>query len=447
MTRLQAEMDSSCLSIAFTEKRLCTRCGTCVGVCPENALEVDADFYPTLLPDRCTRCGLCKQTCPGGTVPYGDLAEITFGSRQDAGAFDGHVDRTFMGYAGDERIRAGGAGGGVITALLWSLLKSKRVDGCVVTRMNPKRPWEGEVFIARTYEELLESQQSKYIIIPVNRILRELRALEGKYAVAALPCQIHGLRLYSRKKTWVNQKIPLIIGLFCASSLEPCVTKEMLETRGLKPDDIANFAFRDGEWPGFIRAYVKGNPAPVHLHHSNFKDGAINYLTYLYSPARCQTCVDGSSEFSDISVSDAWTRDQTGAYMFRKQSKLLVRTAKGKEAMLAAMAAGDLVADDVTDNPQFKTHRLHTVKKGLKNYLRADRWRAKGLPAPMIDRPTPNNDFRDRLDERLESLAMWLGRHRWCRYPVFKFLTSRWGVPIIAARQWIKSRKYRGTGP
>jgi hypothetical protein len=157
--------------------------------------------------------------------------------------------------------------------------------------------------------------------------------------------------------------------------------------------------------------------------------------------------VDGSSEFSDISVSDAWTRDTSGRYMFRSQSKLLVRTPRGQAALQSALAAGDLVAEDVTDNPQFKTHRLHTVKKGLKNYLRADRWRARGLPAPAYDRPTPDHNARDRFDERLESLAMWLGRRKWTRYPLFSFLTSRWGVPIIAVRQWLKSRKYRGGAP
>ena len=59
--------------------------------------------------------------------------------------------------------------------------------------MNPKKPYHGEVFIARTYEELLESQQSKYIVIPVNAILKEVKDLPGKYAMAVLPCQIHGL--------------------------------------------------------------------------------------------------------------------------------------------------------------------------------------------------------------------------------------------------------------
>lgn len=439
-------VDLSKLSIAFTEKSLCTRCGTCVGVCPEKALRIGKDMYPELIPDRCTECGLCAKTCPGGKVEYSRLNEITFGKPDYAGSFDGHVQATFMGYCSDDRIRGGGAGGGVITGLLWSMLKNKVVDGCVVTRMNPERPTEGEVYIARTYEELLQSQQSKYIVIPVNRILQEIKELEGRYAVAALPCQIHGLRLYSREPeaAWMKEKIHVIIGLFCAAAMEPYVTHEMLETRGIKGDDITDFRYRDGEWPGYIRAYRKNNDSPVHLHYSNFKDGAINYLTYLYSPKRCQTCVDGSAEFSDISVSDAWTRDATGNYMFRGQSKLLVRTARGREVMEGAIAVGDMVAEDVTENPQFKTHRLHTKKKGLNNYLRTDRWRAKGLPAPIYDRPTPAHDFNDRVGERLESFAMWMGYRRWRRYPLFRFLTSRWGVPIISFRQWIKSHKYRG---
>ena len=437
-------VDPHLLSIAFTDRGLCTRCGTCVGVCPVNALEIGRDTYPELVPDRCIQCGLCKQTCPGGQVPFGDLGEFTFGTRANAGTFDGQVLRTYVGYAGDPRFRAGGAGGGVITALLWSLLKTKQVDGCAVARMNPQRPWEGEVYIARTYEELRQSQQSKYVVIPVNRILRELRVQDGRFAIAALHCQIHGLRLYARKQPWVNEKIRLVVGLFCASSLEPYVTAEMLATRGLQPQDIANFAFRDGIWPGVIRAYVKGRQQPVPLHYSNFKDGAINYLTYLYSPPRCQTCVDGSSEFADVSVSDAWTRDPAGRYLFPNQSKLLVRTPRGQQALAAALAAGDLVAQDVTDDSQFKTHRLHTLKKGLKSYLRADRWRAKGRPAPVYDRPTPPNTIRDRLDERVESFAMWLGRRRWTRYPLFRFLTSRWGLPLVAIRRWVKSRKYRG---
>src|SRR3990172_5655519 len=128
---------------------------------------------------------------------------------------------TCVAYSTDEKIRSGGAGGGVITGLLWDLLKRKVVDGCIVTRMNPKQPYYGEVFIARTYEDLLQSQQSKYIVIPVNSILKEIQDLPGKYAMAALPCQIHGIRLMQKLEHPVVKKIEVVIGLFCAAAMEP----------------------------------------------------------------------------------------------------------------------------------------------------------------------------------------------------------------------------------
>ncbi|NOZ37521.1 MAG: 4Fe-4S dicluster domain-containing protein [Gammaproteobacteria bacterium] len=435
--------DSRKLSIAFSNRSLCTRSGTCIGACPENALSVDEDFYPKLDPGKCTDCGLCARICPGGTVNFKDLTETTFGHRNDDVGFDGHVEMTYIGYASDEGIRGGGAGGGVVTALLWDLLKHGTVDGCIVTRMNPDTPWHGEVFIARTYEELLMSQQSKYIVIPVNSILAEIRDLPGKYALAALPCQIHGIRMLQRQNDPVVDKIGVIVGLFCASAMEPNVALEMMEMRGVDPSEVVDFAFRDGDWPGQIRATTRDG-LKIPLHESNFKDGAINYMTYLYSPFRCQTCIDGSAEFSDISVSDAWTRDEFGNYLFSSQSKLLARTDLGVRTMKNAIQTGTLVAKDVTEEAAYKTHKLHTVKKGMNGPLRVARLHRAGRSAPNYDRLVARPTLREQMAELSESFVMWLGRRRWTRYPLFRFLTSKYGWLFIAIRQRIKRRKYRG---
>ena len=436
------KIDPKFLSIAFTNKDLCTRSGTCVAVCPENALYIGKDFYPELISEKCTECGICEQTCPGGSLNFKELNEITFRHDLVDDSFDGNVLKTFVGYSTDEKIRARGAGGGVITGLLWDLLRRKIVDGCVVTRMDPKRPYYGEVFIARTYEELLESQQSKYIVIPVNSILKEIENLPGKYAMAALPCQIHGFRLMQKIDHPIAQKIEVLIGLFCAAAMEPFVALEMLEMRGLKPEEITNFNFRDGEWPGQIRATLK-NGEKVAMHYSNFKDGAINYMTQLYSPFRCQTCIDGSSEFADISVSDAWTRDEFGNYLFQSQSKLLARTEKGLSVISNAIQAGSLIVEDVTTNKHYKTHKLHRRKKGLKTPLRVERLKKKGIPVPNYDRKPDKPTLKENIEERLETFVMLLGRYRVIRYPLYKFLTSKFGIPFIKIRQYIKSKKYR----
>jgi coenzyme F420 hydrogenase subunit beta len=435
-------IDPAKLSIGFTAPDLCTRCGTCGGVCPENAIDLTDRLFPKLIADRCTDCGLCAKTCPGARVDFLNLTETTFGHRHDATSFDGHVQASYLGYATDERLRGGGAGGGVVTALLWDLLKSGTVDGCIVTRMKPDEPWVGEPFIARTYEDLLASQGSRYMIIPLNRALAEVRRRPGRYAVAALPCQVHGLRLIQQHDPELAAKLHLIVGLFCGGSLEPNLVLELLQSKGLRKEDLHHFEFRGGEWPGQMRAHLKdGRILP--LHYSNYRDGAYNYCTSLYMPVRCQTCLDGSSEFADVSISDAWTRNEAGEYKFKAHSRLLIRTPRGAEAVQAAMASGTLHAFDVTQDPSYRTHRIQTKRKGMIAPLRVERWRRMGIAVPQYDREIPPSTARERATERVVTGLLTAARRTWFRYPILAFLTSHYAIPLIKLRIYLKQRKYR----
>ena len=436
------QIDLARLSIGFTEEDLCTRCGTCSGVCPEFAVELTDQQFPRLIPGRCTDCGLCAKTCPGGRVNFRDLTEQTFGHRNDAESFDGHVRASYLGYSTDEALRGGGAGGGVVTALLWDMLKRGVVDGCLVTRMNPEKPWIGEPFIARTYEDLRASQGSRYMIIPLNRALAEVRKKPGRYAVAALPCQVHGLRLIQKHDPALAANIHVIIGLFCGGSLEPVLVQELLQSKGIAKEEIRHFEFRGGEWPGQMRVHLKdGRILP--LHYSNYRDGAYNYCTSLYMPVRCQTCLDGSSEFADVSISDAWTRNESGEYKFKAHSRLLIRTGRGEEVVQAAMAAGNLHAFDVTQDASYRTHRIQTKRKGMVAPLRVERWRRMGIRVPVYDRTTPPTTARERLAERAVTGLLVAARRKWFRYPILAFLTSKYAIPLIKLRIYLKQRKYR----
>jgi coenzyme F420 hydrogenase subunit beta len=435
-------LDAPFLSIGFSAHELCTRCGSCLGVCPENAIELDERKFPRLIPERCTRCGLCAAVCPGAEVRFGDLAEQVFGNRVVDSGFDGQVLQTYVGYSTDERLRSGGAGGGIATALLNHLLRTGAVDGCMVTRMNHERPWEAEPFIATTYEELCESQGSRYAIIPMNTLWRKLRQYPGRVAAAILPCQTHGFRRLQKADPELASRITVVVGLFCGGSLEPVLAQEMLAVRGIRRDDLANFKFRGGEWPGQMQAVLKdGQVRP--LHYSNYKDGAYNYLTSLYMPERCQTCLDGSNEFADVAVSDAWTRDEKGEYKFKAHSRLLVRTPRGAELVEAAVAAGDIVLTDVSADPSYKTHRLQTRRKGSLAPLRVERWKKAGRRVPTYDRGAPEDaTLKERLTERLSSALLRAGKWRPLRMAVMGFLTSYWAIPLVKIRLLLKKRKY-----
>lgn len=435
--------DSPFLSIGFSAKELCARCGSCTGVCPTGAIWVGEDFYPELDPQKCVACGLCKEVCPGGNVQYADLAEQVFGTRFLDKGFDGWVESSYVGYSTDETIRKGGAGGGVVTGLLYHLLKTGQVDGCLVTRMNHEKPWLGEPFIATTYEELCESQGSRYSIIPINALWAELRERPGKFAAAILPCQTHAFRKLQKEDPELASKITTIIGLYCGGSLEPDLTTEMLMVRGLKRSDITNFKFRGGDWPGQMQAVLKdGRVKP--LHYSNYKDGAYNYFTSLYMPERCQTCLDGSNEFADVSVSDAWTRDENGEYKFKEHSRMLIRTSAGTELVQSAIEADDLIVHDVTSDPSYKTHKMQTRRKGSLVPVRVARWKRAGRKVPTYDRQVPDDvTTKERITERLSSAMLRAGKFKPFRVLFMGFLTSKLAVPLINIRMYLKKRKYK----
>jgi len=42
--------------------RYCDRCGTCIAVCPQNALMLTNEL--SVNNETCTRCGVCVSLCP-----------------------------------------------------------------------------------------------------------------------------------------------------------------------------------------------------------------------------------------------------------------------------------------------------------------------------------------------------------------------------------------------
>ncbi len=45
------------------DESLCDICGTCVAICPADAIRV-SEFRVEILPELCVRCGACAVVCP-----------------------------------------------------------------------------------------------------------------------------------------------------------------------------------------------------------------------------------------------------------------------------------------------------------------------------------------------------------------------------------------------
>jgi len=47
---------------AKVDARKCTGCGTCVGMCPVQAIEIQKE--KAIISDNCVECGVCINECP-----------------------------------------------------------------------------------------------------------------------------------------------------------------------------------------------------------------------------------------------------------------------------------------------------------------------------------------------------------------------------------------------
>ena len=77
--------DFASLKAQVIDTGLCTRCGGCVGVCPDDALEFD-DVLGDCLPQQkaeCSDCGVCHTACSGGEVIFPELNQQVFGRQPD----------------------------------------------------------------------------------------------------------------------------------------------------------------------------------------------------------------------------------------------------------------------------------------------------------------------------------------------------------------------------
>ena len=53
-------------SLSYTPV-VCTQCGLCAEVCPEEAIDLREGVY-VIKPERCTLCGMCMDECPDGVM-------------------------------------------------------------------------------------------------------------------------------------------------------------------------------------------------------------------------------------------------------------------------------------------------------------------------------------------------------------------------------------------
>jgi coenzyme F420 hydrogenase subunit beta len=311
---------------------LCTGCGTCVAICPNEAIKIEINekkgtYVPKINEVKCNNCSLCYEVCPGHEVDFKELNETIFGE-EPMDIMIGNFLNCYIGHSANFNIRYNSSSGGLVTHLLIFALEEGIIDGALVTRMRKDNPLKPEPFIARTKEEIIEASGSKYCPVPANIMIKEiLESREGeKFAIVGLPCHIHGVRKAEQINKGLKNKIVLHFGLFCSKCPNFWATNYLLRNFRLNKEDILSFSYRTKGYPGSMHIQLKNGKQ----FHVNFWDYYDTSFGQFFTPPRCRLCIDFTCELADISFGDAFFEEAA------RQDKIgtgfvISRTEKGEK--------------------------------------------------------------------------------------------------------------------
>lgn len=361
---------------------LCTGCGTCVSLCPNDAIEMKINekkgiYIPKLNEDKCNLCGICYKVCPGRFINLEKMNLWIHGKEREDGLIGNYLS-CYVGHSTNCIIRYNSASGGLITALLTLALEEGIIDGALVTRMKKDNPLVPEPFIARTKEEIMEASKSKYCPVPANIALKEILESkeDEKFAVVGLPCHIHGIRKAEKLSENLRKKIVLHLGLFCNHTPTFLATEFLLRKMKVKKEEINELSYRGKGWPGGMVIKLKNGNEIFIPHFSNYYWGLV--FNSFFWPIRCTICNDKTSKLADISFGDAWLsefmNDMIGTSIIVSRNKI------GEEILQNAVAKRKIKLSKISFDKVLRSQSLYFVEKRLKTRISFLKLLGKNVP-------------------------------------------------------------------
>jgi coenzyme F420 hydrogenase subunit beta len=264
----------------------------------------------------CTGCSLCWDFCPRGGLRHEATWKI-FGLERSVEGL-GHVCESYTARVDPMIERA--QDGGVVSALLISLLEAGEIDGALVARESATEPWKGEAFLARTPEEVRECAGSFYNqTLALGHVDFKGYGLppNPRIAVVGTPCEIEGIKaMQARPWTWGSSRveaITLTIALLCTKSFnyEKLMLEEIRDKRGVDLEEVGRVDVMRGKLIVEEKSGETIFEEPIRDFHGAALKG-------------CDECADFMGHAADISVGSVGSADG--------YSSVLIRTEEGLEA-------------------------------------------------------------------------------------------------------------------
>ena len=257
------------------------------------------------------------------------------------------------GYAADETIRDNAASGGMITALLCSLLESGQIDGAWVTKTKVEDGKLGyDTFIATTPEEIRSASSSIYMEMPLLKHLDVVRNFDGKVAVVLVPCLMRSLTAMMEKDPELKEKIALKLAVYCSGNHSDKATLLSLEKSGVSLENATRLYYRRGHWRGLSSVVYKDGSEKT---FSYTKTICAYKNAYYFEKSSCMLCQDQYGFASDISFGDIWLGEMKGNPI--KHTSCVIRNEKALAMYRSAVEAGALVESHISAKDMVRSQK------------------------------------------------------------------------------------------
>lgn len=290
----------NCSNIA--NNKLCSACGTCFAVCPQNAIgfeRQDNEEYRPVINNNCQSCSLCLKVCPFYNLHIqsnnliGDFIKL-FHVKNISNQFK---DSTSSG---------------IVTFLTKHLLEQKLVDYVITVDFDDKKRFIAKEILANDIQTVEKCAGSKYQQVSLNRLLKYIKK-DDKFAIVGLPCHLKGVDKFLKLKN-IDLKNVYKIGLFCGHVFNFNYLEYLSKKAGINKEEISELKYRHNGWPGDILINKRTLP---------FKTYFLNlFQSRFFTPRACLFCDDLTAEYSDMSCGDAWNISK------EKSSIVIVRNEK-----------------------------------------------------------------------------------------------------------------------
>ena len=379
------------------ESQLCAGCGACAAAEPGKIRmvdDIDVGRRPVQLEPLTD--GRALSVCPGIELRH-DRSSWDAGWSEALADEWGPVLAVWEGHAVDEELRFRGSSGGVTSALALHSLSSTGAQAVVHSGPRPGQVLFNDAVRSSSREEMLARAGSRYS--PASPC-EGLAPGAGSVAFVGKPCDVAGARALQEQGALRETEVNLKIAIFCAGAPSTQATLDYLERESsLQSDELEELRYRGHGWPGNFMAADREGRSVESSYAASWAQLQAG------RPWRGRIWPDHSGEFADISVGDPWhTPPKPGE---PGRSLVVARTARGRAAVEAAIAAGVVALQPVPD------HLLPASQEELRKTRRAVFGRMLAMRIARV--PTP----------RFAGMAL---AKTWRRSPAGELLRSLFGT-------------------